>query len=238
MSKNEIIKSASIERQPEHVSDYDGLSIVRAETDSASYVFSDIAISYSIMTNKTIAQVGQLVKTTESVRIYILGSVTVSNGEDFASSIASFLVGCNEAYSIRRDKKDGKTARERLAEKLAPVYKALGEVLSTEAGKTLAAMAYDAGNSWKYAQEEAHKSARKYATKQHESDTNRANYWMAKRHAYIDALSWMVCERMNFAACQQNVRRVINTELGALEDMTDSERSAIRISSLLCDRLF
>lgn len=134
--------------------------------------------------------------------------------------------------------KNTTTPRERLAEKLAPTYKALGEVLSTEAGKSLAVMACDAGNCWKHAREDAHRSARKYATKQHQRDTNSANYWMAKRHAYVDALVWMVCERMEFTTCQQNVRRVVNTELGALEDMTDSERSAVSIAGLLNNRLF
>ena len=125
------------------------------------------------------------------------------------------------------------TARARLAKKLQPIYEALGNVLSTSAGKTLAALAYDAGRCYESSSASARQSARKYPTRQHEHDTNSANHWLGKRLAYVDALSMMVSEATGFTACAHNCRMVINGELAALEDMSDSERSAVNISRLL-----
>ena len=125
------------------------------------------------------------------------------------------------------------TSRERLALKLRPVYLALGEVMSTNTGKMLFVMAYDAGECYEWARERAIESEGKRPTKRHERDGAGREHWLGKRLTFVTALTAMVYERCGFVVGMDTIRRVINTELSEMHDRDDAQSVSAPIGNLV-----
>lgn len=238
MIKTKDIQSVTIVDQAYEAASWDGLSLVTIETTESVYTFPNVAISYSLYSNFTIVEVSQLIGMGDDKSMTSVSVASVSLGESLEDAIASILLDCVFADYVCRSKSDGKTQTEREAERLVPVYLAFGDVVSTEAGKTLFALAYDAGISWDSARDRSRASESKRPTKRHQRDTNDEAYYRAQRLAYVDALTMMVCEAAGFKAPKRACRRVVNSELEAFMNRTPAQTSAASITALYSEKLF
>lgn len=232
---NETIQSVTITDQPEKITGWAGLSLVKIETDKARYSFGNMAISYVCSCGSFRISFGQLVQVGESSNIYPLGYVLVRSGEDMDKAIATFLISCELAECIKRDKSDNKTARERLAEKMAPAYKALGIVASTNAGKFLFAMAYDAD----CALDTNRQRSASYEGKRPSKSSQDAKYFegmsLGERNSYVTALARMCEDASNGQASAHMCRRVINMEIDAMRNRTPEQLIAASVSTICKD---
>ena len=238
MSKNESIQNVIIVDQVFEAAMWDGLSLVTIETTEAVYNFPSVALSYTICRDCTYVSVSQLLGRGDDKHMVSIAGAMVGLGESLNDAIASILLACDFADYVCKSKADGKTETERQAEKLAPVYKAFGDVVSTEAGKTLFALAYDAGQSWDSARARSRASESKRPTKKHQRDTNDEARFMAQRLAYVDALTMLVCEAAGFMTPKHTCRRVVNSELDAFMSRSPAEIVAAPVAALYSEKLF
>lgn len=133
------------------------------------------------------------------------------------------------------DQADNKTARERLAEKMAPAYEALGIVASTKTGKFLFAMACDADTSFNWNYDKSATFSGKRPTKSSQKTKYYEGISLGQRNAYVSALAAMCAEASEGKAGIDLCRRIINMEIDAMSQRTYEQREAAPITNL-CSR--
>lgn len=124
------------------------------------------------------------------------------------------------------------TPCERLAMKMAPAYKALGIVASTEAGKTLFALAFDSDRTLDWNRRESAKYDGKRPSKSSQSAKYYEGMSWGERKAYVTALATMCAGASNGEASVSLCRRVINIEIDAMMQRTDAQKQAAPITNL------
>lgn len=227
----ETINAVMKTTQPYEAAMWDGLELVTIDTDQNVYNFPNLAISYTIRTNSTIADVSQLI----DHKMITLGRVSIASGDNIDQAIASFMIGCECAESVSISKADNMTARQRLAEKMRPAYLALGIVTSTEAGKFLFAMAYDSDCALDY----NHKRFAQYEGKRPSKSSQDVRYYegmsWGQRNSYVTALAAMCADASNGKASRRMCRRVINMEIQAMRSRTAEQMSAAPVTAFCGD---
>lgn len=124
------------------------------------------------------------------------------------------------------------TARERLANKLRPALIALGKAASTESGKAMFALAYDADFSLDFDEERERNTRKARATRAHEEARYYAGLSRGRRNAYVEALAIMTSEASEGAASVRLCRHVINAEIDAMRSRTPGQQTAAPITNL------
>lgn len=129
------------------------------------------------------------------------------------------------------------TSRARLADKMAPAYKALGIVASTEEGRSLFVMAYDADRSLDWNRE----NMSKYTGKRPSKGSQEAKYYegmsWGERKAYVTALATMCAGASHGTASVSLCRRVINSEIDAMRDRTSDQMVAAPLTRLMSEAI-
>lgn len=124
------------------------------------------------------------------------------------------------------------TARERLAAKMAPAYEALGIVASTNAGKFLFAMAYDADCGLDYNADKAAQYNGKRPTKSSQEAKYYEGLSRGERNSFVTALAAMCEDASNGKASRMICRRIINMEIDEMRNRTVEQMTAAPITSL------
>lgn len=124
------------------------------------------------------------------------------------------------------------SARARLAEKMAPAYKAFGLAVSTETGRLLFALAYDSDVSLGWERDRL----RSFDGKRPSKASQEAKYYegmdLGKRNAFVKALASMASEMSGNAVDLMSCQRVVNIEIDAMRNRTTAEREAASIVNI------
>lgn len=124
------------------------------------------------------------------------------------------------------------TPRQRLAAKMRPALLALGKVASTETGKALFALAYDADVSMDIYRERDQQSEGKRATRAHEDARYFYGLSRGERATYARTLAMMMNEASGFSAGFHLCMRIVNAEIDAMRQRTDEQRQSAPITAL------
>lgn len=124
------------------------------------------------------------------------------------------------------------SARARLAEKMAPAYEAFGLAVSTETGKLLFALAYDADVALDWERDRL----RSFDGKRPSKASQEAKYYegmdLGKRNAFMKALASMASEMSGNAVSLLRCQRVVNIEIDAMRNRTEAEREVSSIVNI------
>ena len=130
------------------------------------------------------------------------------------------------------------TARERLANKMKPAYLGFGKAVSTDAGKALFALLYDADCALDTNARVDNETTGRRATRAHEDARYFHGLSRGERAAYARALAMMASEASEGEVSAHMCLRVVNIEIDAMRNRTMKERQSApvtNISSLALD---
>lgn len=127
---------------------------------------------------------------------------------------------------------NGETPRERLADRMASAILAVGQAASTETGKMLFALAYDADSLIDIEGRRMCEYDGKRPSKGSQDTMYHLGIDWGKRSAFVSALASMASEMSGGKATMHLCRRIINAEIGMMRDRTDDQRNAAPVSAL------
>lgn len=127
---------------------------------------------------------------------------------------------------------EASTARERLAAKMAPAYEALGIVASTNAGKFLFALAYDADCGLDHNADKAAQYDGKRPTKSSQEAKYYEGLSRGERNSFVTALAAMCEDASNGKASRMLCRRIINMEIDEMRNRTAEQMTAAPMTNI------
>lgn len=127
---------------------------------------------------------------------------------------------------------NGETPHKRLADMMAAAIISVGKAASTDTGKMLFAMAYDADCMLDCERRRLDQYEGKRPTKASQETKYYEGMDLGKRNAYADALAAMASEMGGYEASAYRCRRVINSEIQMMRDRTDEQQQAAPITAL------
>lgn len=126
---------------------------------------------------------------------------------------------------------------KKLADAMRAAILAVGQAASTETGKMLFALAYDADCMLDWQQDRARNFSGKRPTKASQECKYFEGMDLGVRRAFVRALAYMASEMSGHTASVDRCRYVINAEIDAMKNRTEAEKMAAPIGSLFAQAL-